>query len=301
MADFYDPVPVIQLDGSQCGGSNCTCAVAATQLDRVTGGKQTTTGAAVRRVSGVPCPAGHTLTQIAYAMHQGWGIQLNIQRDLAFADAVDRVAAGQCAIVDGGYTVFHTYKLAGAAFYGNHAILWLEVKVVLDAHGHLDLDASQAYIWDPLWDGRRPGIPSKQLRWVTLRLVYDFAAAYSLNGLHGRIWLAFGPATAPLKPIPAPHPAINILYGANSMIVAGGLVLTSNMRMQLKAGEPIHKTADPNGPVVTHMSKAVSVYYMGNAGNGMKAVVVATGNFADHLVRPIIGYVPATAGPIVQA
>lgn len=303
--DYYDPHPVQQADGSYYEWQNCTAASAATGLDRATSGKSKTTGARVRTLSG-DTSGGLTLVAVDLALHRGWNVDIDVRWMIPFYDLCAEVASGHGTILQGGYSVFHAYHLAGSlAFFGNHAIWWNEVRLVWHGVG-LDLDKSQAYIYDPLWDGRYSYVPSKQFRWVTLRMLYQFAAMLDLGSGKlvgaGRAYAGMVARTAPLKAgLPSTTTSIKVDYGSNSMITAGGLVLSSSHKMALKKGQPLYRDAKVGSPVVTKMSAAAKVSYMGNAGSGFRAVVVRTGNFADKVTRPVIVYVPSTAGPISKA
>lgn len=305
MSDFYNPRPVIQLDGSRYAGSNCTAASAAIGLDRATSGAKRTTGARVRALTGDS--GGLTLAQVDNALNRGWGSNIDVRWMAPFWDIVDEIASGHGALLQGGYGVFHAYHLAGSfTFFGNHSIWWNEVRLVRSG-GHVDLDDSTALIFDPLWDGRMSSIPSKRMRWVPLRMMYQFAAMLALGGGRlvgpGRCYAGLMPRTRPLTgPVTLPAPSVPTNYGSNHMIAThGGLVLNSTHRMSLKKGQPLYREARAGSPVVTRMSAAGRVKYMGHAAAGWRAVIVKTANFSDGVARAVIVYVPATAGTIAHA
>lgn len=64
---------------------------------------------------------------------------------------------------------------------------------------------------------------------------------------------------------------------------------------RLAKGQPLFR--HPGGPVVTKLSAAGSVAWVGGAGAGWTAVRVSTGApYADGQQRPTIVYVPTKAG-----
>jgi len=93
---------------------------------------------------------------------------------------------------------------------------------------------------------------------------------------------------------PAPRPAV--ITEGDPMIVGGGLTRTSSHVIDLDAGQPIHQT--PGGPELVRLSRASTVEYFGIA-NGWYAVEVNTAaTFDDGLMRPVIAYVPRSAGTV---
>lgn len=303
MADYYDPRPVIQGDGTTFQWKNCNCASAAMALDRDTKGQHRTTGARVRTLTGVTTN-GTTLADADRALRKGWppDDHLDVRYRIPFADLVEEISAGRGCILQGGYTPFHTYGLSGSSsFFGNHSIWWNEVSIVRVGNT-IDLKKSLANIYDPLWDGRRSYIPDKRYRWVQLKLVYDFAAMLKVvaNQRLGAGY-AYAALTRRTPALNAPQPAtVDINYGRNAMIVAGGLKITSSHKMALKKGQPLYREPKTGAGVVTKMSKDEKVPFLGNAAVGWKTVLVSTGNFPDKKVRPVHLYVPASAGTITS-
>lgn len=299
----YAPTPVIQGDGSPLAWLNCTCASGATALDRDTRGRDRTTGGKVRALTGDTI-GGTNLDQVDAALRSGWPPQdhLDSRRMMAFDDAVDEVASGRGAVVQIGYDGgFAGTKLDGSpGFTGNHAIYWNAVRVARGPDGVLDYERSRAQVHDPLWDGRRPGIPSPLLRWIPLSTLRRACGRLELsNGVRvgtGRGYFGFTRDTEP--DAPKPDPIIPIQYGANTMIVAGGLTLHSSHVMALKAGQVLRREPTTTSPVVTRMAKTGEVAYIGNAAPGWRAVLVQTGNFPDGQKRPVVLFVPASAGVV---
>lgn len=297
-----DPVPVIQGDGSTYQWQNCTCASAAEGLDADTCGAHKTTGAHVRYLTGDHV-GGTTLNQVDRALRIGWPERdhLDVRIRMAFSDAITKVANGYPCILQGKYN-FASIGLSGSpGFYGNHAIFWFKVVIRRRADGSINYNLSRAFVWDPLWDGRRAGIPDKRYRWVSLSFLRTFAGTLIVNpatnqraGI-GYCYAAFTSKRPSATPKP---PAVKIDYGSNNMIVSGGVVVTSTHVMALKKGQPLYRSAKAGSSVVTKMSADAKVPYIGNAGGGWKAVRVQTRNFSDGLLRAVIVYVPSSAGTV---
>jgi hypothetical protein len=299
-----DPVPVIQGDGSTFQWSNCTCASGAVGLDADTCGAHRTTGERVRELTG-DTSGGTNLNEVDAALLRGWPDRdhLDVRLGIAFTDAIAMVDANQPCLVQGGYNLASIGLSGSPGFHGNHCMFWGDVKIARLPSGAIDYAASEALIWDPLWDGRRPGIPDRRFRWIPLATLRDFCGLLDLSTARASDLLGAGRAYAAFvntRPVPvAPKPApIHIDYGRNDMIVAGGMTLASSHVMSLKKGQPLYRSDSPGAPVVTKMARAASVACMGNAANGMRAVLVKTANFADHALRPVVVYVPSAAGKV---
>lgn len=184
------PVFVKQLDGSRYGGLNCTCASAAMALDRYTIGKERTTGAYVRALTG-DTMGGTNLDQVANALKSRWGITLDVERGETFDRFYDRIRAGQGAILQGWAGVTKGTKWqASESFSGNHA--WYVN----------DHNENGFLVYDPLADGRRDGIATSPMR-IPKSVVQEFAgklnvAAEGYRALgYGRIYAAFTRDTEP--------------------------------------------------------------------------------------------------------
>lgn len=96
---------------------------------------------------------------------------------------------------------------------------------------------------------------------------------------------------------PAPPPS-GIVYGVNRMIVSGGLSISSSHVIELPRNTSLYREARVGSSVVTRMSKTAAVPYIGNAGQGFRAVRVATANFPDKQTRPVIVYVAPGVGEV---
>ena len=184
---------VKQLDGSRYAGLNCTCAAAAMAVDRHTIGRIQTTGAYVRALTG-DTSGGTTLAQVDAALNRRWGVDLDVEYGLAFATFIDRLKAGQGAILQGWEAVTRGTKWqASETFGGNHA--WF-VNQYNSERGLL--------VYDPLADGRRSGI-AKSPFWIPMAVVREWAGKLDISdpaepyralGL-GRVYAAFTKDTEP--------------------------------------------------------------------------------------------------------
>lgn len=301
----YTPEPVPQNDGSPYRWLNCTCAAGATALDRDTLGAHTTTGGRVRSLTG-DTVGGTSIDQVDGALRKGWPPEdhLDTRWAMPFDDAVAEVAGGRGAEVALGYDGgFAGSDLDGSpGFTGNHAVFWNAVIVIKADASHIDYEASRAQIYDPLWDGRRTTIPSKMFRWVKLSLLRNACGRLTLSG-GGRLGVGLGyfGFTRDTEPtIPKPPPIVPIEYGENKMIVAGGLAVASSHVISLKQGQSVYREARVGSKVLTKMAKASTLDYFGSAATGWRAVLVQTANFPDGVKRPVIAYVPASAGSVAK-
>lgn len=186
------PRAVFQLDGSRYAGLNCTCAAAAMALDRHTLGEHQTTGAYVRALTG-DTSGGTTLAQVDAALRRRWGVDLDVEFALSFEEFTRRIKAGRGAILQGWEAVTRdTRWSASETFGGNHA--WYVNDVNED--GFL--------VYDPLADGRRPGIAKSPFRipasvverYAGKLDISDPAEPYRALGV-GRVYAAFTRDTEP--------------------------------------------------------------------------------------------------------
>lgn len=309
----YEPKPVIQGDGHPLQWLNCTCASGACLLDRDTEGRQRATSGHVRNLTHDNV-GGNTLDQIDSALREGFppGDHMDSRRREAFEDACHEVASGRGAEVQIGYDG----GLAGSSldgspgFRGNHAIYWNEVRLIYLFNGLLDHERSLAKIWDPLWDGRRKGIPGYvgpgkkpklAFRWIKLSLLRRLAGALRMNNGNrlggGYCYIGYSRVTTPPETNPVPQPS-PIKYGANKMIVAGGLVLTSSHVVSVKKDQKFYREPKATSDVISLSSDDHAYDYFGYGAPGWYAVLIVTGNFADKVKRPVLVFCPRAAGPV---
>lgn len=180
---------VKQLDGSRYAGLNCNTASAAMLLDRHTVGAKRTTGAKVRDLTG-DTSGGTNLAQVAAALLRGWSVSVLVQTPTSMGDFDRRLRAGQGAILQGASSATRGTQYQGSeTFGGNHS--WF----VSEGRGWRLLSGTWVptdyLVFDPLADGRRPGIARSPF-WLPRAYLLAFAQRLDLNG---RGWL-LGPGKA---------------------------------------------------------------------------------------------------------
>ncbi len=144
----FTPVPVYQLDGSACQGTNCVAASDAMLVSRSTAGRETPTAAHIRTLIGGPC---HGLTSDAVRYVNRVFYSLLCQQENAQPwSGLAAASSHRGFILHGSYAVLnHTkYDASRNAFHGNHAIY---------VQGR-NADGSWKVL-DPLADGRYVGCP----------------------------------------------------------------------------------------------------------------------------------------------
>ena len=184
----YRPRQVDQLDGSRYEGLNCNCAAAAMALDRHTLGKDRTTGAYVRALTG-DTSGGTNLAQVDAALNKRWNVNLDVRYGLSFDAFMDKIQAGHGAILQGSClaTKGTTYQ-ESESFAGNHS--WF-----VNSH---NADGFLCYL--PLGDARRAGITDSPRR-IPKSVVYKFAGLLDLGtgtrlGM-GKVYAGFTRDTEP--------------------------------------------------------------------------------------------------------
>lgn len=323
----YEPRCVIQGDGHPLQWLNCTCASGATHLDRDTEGAHRTNAGHVRDLTRSPDgtpdrTGGNTLDQVDDALRQSDGYDhMDSRRREAFEDAVYEVVGGRGAEIQGSYDGGFAGSIydGSPGFTGNHAWYWNAVRLAYFSNGRIDYDSSLAQLWDPLWDGRRRGIPGYnsaaplkpvlRFRWIKLSLLRRLAGMLRMNsgarlGV-GYCYIGYTRITMPPDTVPAPQPS-PIKFGANQMIVAGGLVLQSSHVVSVKKAQPFYREPKVGSEVVAR----ASADYLASAGRGLDyfgygapgwySVLIVTGNFPDKVKRPVIVFCPRTAGSVTK-
>lgn len=197
------PDQVDQLDGSRYAGLNCTCAAGAMALDRATLGVHRTTGAKVRALTG-DTTGGTTLSQVASALKRGWDVELDVHLDVPFVTLEQRLHRGQGAIIQGWEGVFKGTRFQSSeTFAGNHATFVNEGRDWRQRADGLWI-AGSFLVFNPLADGRRPGIAQSPywvprdtlVRWCGKLDVSSAAQNYIPLGI-GMVYAAFTPDTEP--------------------------------------------------------------------------------------------------------
>lgn len=318
----YEPHCVIQGDGHFLQWKNCTCAAAASHLERDTEGTYRTTAGRVRNLTH-DWEGGNTLDQVDDALRAGWPPRdhMDSRRREAFEDAVYEVAGGRGATIQGSYDGGFAGSIydGSPGFTGNHAWYWNEVRIVLNDRDRIDYERTIVKIWDPLWDGRRKGIPgynasnpSKPIlrfRWIKLSLLRRLAGALRMNNGSrlgvGYCYIGYTRITTPPEMEPAPQPS-PIKFGENQMIVAGGLTLRSSHVVSVREGQKFYREPKSTSDVIATASDDFlasagrGLDYMGYGAPGWYTVLIVTGNFPDKVKRPVQVFCPRSAGPVTR-
>ena len=171
----YRPPFIKQLDGSRYGGVNCTMASAAMAAARHTRGKNPAGSAPwyprpsdLRTRTGDRV-GGTTLAQADSVLIKAYGINLDVEYGIDWAEFRQRVTSGAGAILQGSYDAIYKTKWSGSnTFRGNHAVYVNEVR------WNASYDRWEWLWYDPLLDGRRSGM-LKGPQWVPDSIVRRFA------------------------------------------------------------------------------------------------------------------------------
>jgi hypothetical protein len=297
MPEACDHRPVaskfFQIQGSDPhGGDNCTAAAAAAAAAYDSCGAVNLTAKQIRAASTEPEPdpvsPGLNLVQVRDAIRKlsDGAVELTIFTGAAALDWDEyekRRRAGHAFITQINYTpITESPFVADPGFKRGHAIL-----------------ETPESTYDPLADGRRPGIFKHDGRLYPRDLIKEAAGEMVTRkgppvrkvGF-GKVWCAMtrdrrsGVQHAPVD------------FGRNRMLVTEGITVSSSHVMALKKNTPLRRTNQPGSAIVTRMSRDADVGYFGRAGNGMAAVLVRTRAFEDGVLRPVILYVNADAGKV---
>lgn len=182
----YRPAQVNQLDGSQYQGLNCTCAVGAMALDRTTLGGKRSTGAVIRQATG-DTKGGTTQRQVADAIFNKWSVMLQVNTPFPIDQAWKYLDEGQGIMLAGQASATRGTKWqADENFGGNHQ--WFDNErrknsQVAGGYEHL--------IFDPLADGRRPGI-AKSPFWIPEAYVHQFTSRLNVAANPASNYVALG-------------------------------------------------------------------------------------------------------------
>jgi hypothetical protein len=190
---------VPQRDGSSFQWSNCNCACGAMLVSFATSGDRTPTAAEVRALvrnsDGSPDRSGGTTSaQVADAIRRGYGVLSDVRYAVPFDLVWARGNSPDWAVSLSGHygVVSHTKYDGSPGFTGNHQVVF-----------HAGM------IYDPLADGRRPGIPLGPKRWGKT-LIRAFAATLNV-GPPGTTYHSLGDGKAYatfVQPIPRIHPSL---------------------------------------------------------------------------------------------
>ena len=303
--DFPSPGLIPQGDGSTFQWSNCAAATWAGLVVSQQQGKRPAkgspwypTGASLRQQSG-DRSGGITPSLLDATVIREYGIDLDV-RIASLSVVRSRLAAGYAVGVLIGYGPIADAGLSGSpGFRGAHSIgLYGDREIPNGTHQWLDAD--------PLYDGRRAGIP-KGPQWVAESTIVKAAGSLVLDGSGTTVRQRYGSGMLYVVLTTVPyHPPVQLVESAPASaaertypMIAPAWSVTSGKVQRLPKGQPLFRS--PGGPRVTRMSRTASVTYVGKAGRNWSAVLVQTGSpYADKVTRPTVLYVPLAAGPVTN-
>ena len=170
-----------QFDGSRYASTNCGCASEAMRdVSQQKGTRPSKgspwqpTGKSIRAGTG-DTSGGTNPAQTTAVTRRVYGIPTASPRIGTFQALLNYLAAGHAVDLLVGYGPINTYKSGSPGFRGNHR----GVLVGRDTDKRLLLWA------DPLYDGRRSGIPRGQ-QWIPQTVMYQAASALVLDPSTGR-------------------------------------------------------------------------------------------------------------------
>lgn len=267
--------------GDRYGSYNCAAYALAKGLEFDTCGRVKRTGAQIRALTNEPIP-----DPSSPGLHHGqlrdvaakFGVRLDVAYGVPWSQVRD-LNRDRAILLSINYRPIQLTSFSGQrTFSGNHEILLLP----------------ELFTWDPLADGRRPGVFRGPAVYPETLLMQ---AAGAMPGAgFGRANVAVFPTRHPLVAAPAPKPVVTqpTPWNGKEQNVA---ILTAypGHTFTLAKGQPLYR--HPSGPVVTTMSRDGAVEYIGKAGAGWVAVKVGTSAlYADGIVRPTVLYAPSGAG-----
>ena len=181
-ADGQTVVGIVpQFDGSRYASTNCGCASEAMRIVSQQKGVRPSkgspwhpTGKSIRAETG-DTSGGTNPAQTTAASYREYGVPHASPRISSFGDVMQKLSAGYAVDLLVGYAPINAYKSGSPGFKGNHRI----VLVGRDTEKRLLLSA------DPLYDGRRSGIPRGQ-QWIPQTVMYQAASALVLDPATGR-------------------------------------------------------------------------------------------------------------------
>lgn len=302
--DFPAPGHIIQGDGSRFQWENCAPTTWANLIVSQEQGKRPPkgapwypSGASLRAQTG-DTSGGITPGLLDRTVYRIYGLDL-IPRIATLAAVQEALDAGMSVGILHDYSAIAAAGMSGSpGFYGSHSSPMFGTRELPSGEVQW-LDA------DPLYDGRRAGIP-KGPQWIRRSVIVKAAGDLALDSSGVTVRQKYGPgklyAVFTTKPYEKPTvveswPADEAAR-ANRMIRSAWRVTTGKVQ-RLSPGQPLF--ASPGGPRVTRVSSTtpVSVGYVGSAGSGWGLVIVGTKvPYSDGVTRPTGLYVPEAAGPI---
>lgn len=179
---IYRPRLVKQDDGSRWQWENCTCASAATAIDRHTLGRIRTTGAKMRLCQNDRV-GGTDLMDMKYAWSHCYGQYLDVHLKISWRTFIAGIKAGRGAIVLGWYSeIPRKYRGQDRAYFG-HAVYINEVR---PSDGAL-------LLYDPL---------NEKPVWIPQIYIKRFAGAFRTPA--GRLGYGYAQAAYTKDTVPKP-------------------------------------------------------------------------------------------------
>ena len=215
-----------QFDGSRYASTNCGCASEAMRVASQQKGVRPPrgtpwqpTGRSIRAETG-DTKGGTNPAQTMAASQREYGTPHAASRISSFGDVMQKLSAGYAVDLLVGYGPINDHKSGSPGFRGNHRL----VLVGRNSDKRLLLSA------DPLYDGRRSGIP-KGPQWIPQTVMYNAAGALVLDPSTGST-VADGAAffIPSLTRIPPPQPQkVNVPAGKFAKYhVVNGVILGRN-------------------------------------------------------------------------
>jgi hypothetical protein len=239
---FASPGVIIQLDGTAFGGDNCACATAAMHAMSQRQGRRPLkgspwppTGASIRRASG-DTSGGLNVSTVDATLNRVYGIDPDFQ--IATTAQVEvKLATGY------GVTFLHWYGpisdagLSGSpGFRGNHSSFVSAISVPPQS-GALSKRVKSC---DPLYDGRRAGIPRGPQwvpwqSWVRAGELLRIGDSTRMVDRYGPGKLYVGFTRVPYRPgIPISYMRYSVAFGEGSFYVydvVNGVIKSRRARM----------------------------------------------------------------------
>lgn len=183
----YRPAFVKQLDGSLYEGLNCTTAAGAMALDRHTLGAKTSTGSIIRKATG-DTKDGTTQRQVADAILNKYGQKLDVNTPFPIATTWRYLDEGKGLMLAGQESATRGTRWQGSETFGGNHQWW-------DNERRRNSQVSGGWehlIFDPLADGRRPGIAHSPF-WVPEGIVHQFTTRLNVSSSPETHYVALGP------------------------------------------------------------------------------------------------------------
>jgi hypothetical protein len=223
---------VPQFDGSPRAADNCAGASEAGRCIRNQQGKRPAvgspwppTGASVRLATG-DTSGGMTPSQTTSATKRVYGIPNDV-RIVDWSEVTEWLRkGGSCVVLIGYRPISDAGKSGSPGFVGNHSVEFSGIRGTGSDIQFLDAD--------PLYDGRRSGIP-KGPQWISVALAKKAAGALVISGstmarlYPGKVYVSFG--TRAFTP---PPPTVTFKLYPGAIKLAKPRVYTPTRRLWLR-------------------------------------------------------------------